>query len=117
MHPEAFPRAASHLPGAAVSPIASDIASLPLILYPRTGDGGKERATNHLRSATPRRAKPRDDIVVLRETMHAHLLTWGNPLGRSSATGQAGRSTSGRWCRRGDAVSGPRRAALPRVQP
>lgn len=64
---------------AGVRLIAEDIASLPLILYRRLADNGKERATEHpsyemLHDA----ANPDMTAMVWRETMVGHLLTWGN---------------------------------------
>jgi HK97 family phage portal protein len=64
---------------AAVSLISSQVASLPLILYRRLEDGGKERLTGHptyrLLHDQP---NPEMSSMVFRETLQAHVLTWGN---------------------------------------
>lgn len=63
----------------AVTIIAGSIASLPLILYKRRQDGGKERFLDH---PTYRllHDEPNPDMsaMVWRETWLAHVLTWGN---------------------------------------
>jgi HK97 family phage portal protein len=63
----------------AVSLISSQAASLPLILYKRLPNGGKERFTSHqtyrLLHDEP---NPEMSSMVMRETMTAHCLTWGN---------------------------------------
>lgn len=64
---------------AGVRLIAEDIASLPLILYRRLQPAGKERATDHPSFALLHDvANPDMTAMVWRETMIAHLLTWGN---------------------------------------
>ena len=64
---------------AAVSIIAGSIASLPLILYKRRQDGGKERFVDHptyrLLHDEP---NPEMSSMVFRETLLAHTLSLGN---------------------------------------
>jgi HK97 family phage portal protein len=63
----------------AVSLIAGDVGSLPLPLYKRTKDGGKERFTDHpLYYILHDAPNPEMSSMVWRETLQAHLLTWGN---------------------------------------
>ena len=58
---------------------AEDIASLPLILYRRLGDGGKERATDHpLYRILHDQPNPHMTALGFRETMAAHLELRGN---------------------------------------
>jgi HK97 family phage portal protein len=62
----------------AVSIIAGDVASLPLILYKREGEG-KKRFTGHpLYRILHDEPNPEMSAIVFRETLQAHLLTWGN---------------------------------------
>jgi HK97 family phage portal protein len=64
---------------AAVSIIAGDVASLPLILYKRLPNGGKERFLSHkLYRILHDEPNPEMGSMVFRETLQAHLLTWGN---------------------------------------
>jgi HK97 family phage portal protein len=67
---------------AAVNIIAGSIASLPLILYRRLPDGGKERATNgamgNLHRMLHDEPNPEMTSYVFREALQAHVLTWGN---------------------------------------
>jgi HK97 family phage portal protein len=64
---------------AAVARIAGDVASLPLILYKREKDGGKSRFTDHPTYALLHdQPNPEMTSMVFRETLQAHLLTWGN---------------------------------------
>jgi HK97 family phage portal protein len=64
---------------AAVTVIAGTIASLPLILYKRLPNGGKERDVDHptyeLLHDAP---NPEMTAMVFRETLQAHVLLWGN---------------------------------------
>lgn len=63
---------------AAVSIISSDVASLPLILYKRAGRG-KERFDAHpLYRVLHDEPNPEMTSMVFRETLQAHVLTWGN---------------------------------------
>ena len=58
---------------------AEDIASLPLILYRRLGEGGKERATDHpLYRILHDQPNPHMTALGFRETMAAHLELRGN---------------------------------------
>ncbi len=64
---------------AAVSLISSDVGSLPLFLYKRLPNGGKERFTNHkLFGLLHDEPNPEMSSMIFRETMQAHVLTWGN---------------------------------------
>lgn len=64
---------------AAVSLLAGDIASLPLILYKRLPDGGRERFTSHpLYRLLHDEPNPEMASMPFRECLTAHLLTWGN---------------------------------------
>lgn len=64
---------------AAVSLISSDVASLPLILYKRTQNGGKERYTDpKLYRILHDEPNPEMTSFVFRETLQGHVLTWGN---------------------------------------
>lgn len=63
---------------ACVRILSETLASLPLILYHRL-PRGKERATRHpLYKLLHMRPNPRMNSFMLRETMMAHLVTWGN---------------------------------------
>jgi HK97 family phage portal protein len=63
---------------AGVRVISEDVACLPLILYRRNGTA-KERAQDHPLYAVLHDApNPEMTSVVFRETLQAHLLTWGN---------------------------------------
>ncbi len=64
---------------AAVSLIAADIASLPLFLYRRLPNGGKERFTDHnLYRLLHDEPNLEMSSLIFRETLQAHLLVWGN---------------------------------------
>lgn len=64
---------------AAVSIISADIASLPLILYKRTSNGGKERYTDSsLYELLHDAPNPEMTAMVFREALQAHVMTWGN---------------------------------------
>lgn len=67
---------------AAVSLISSQVASLPLILYKRTSNGGKESKERFTSHQTYRllhdEPNPEMSSMVMRETLMAHCLTWGN---------------------------------------
>jgi HK97 family phage portal protein len=63
----------------AVARIAGDISSLPLFLYRRTKDGGKERYDAHpLYRLLHDQPNPEMTSMVWRRTLQAHALTWGN---------------------------------------
>lgn len=63
----------------AVSLIASAAGSLPLVVYRRTTDGGRERALNH-RAWTMLHDRPNDEMAAdeVWEMVYWHLLLWGN---------------------------------------
>jgi HK97 family phage portal protein len=64
---------------ACVRVLSEDVASLPLLLYRRQADGGKERATDHpLYEVLHSQPNPDMTSMTWRETMMTHLLTWGN---------------------------------------
>lgn len=64
---------------ACVRVLAEDVAKIPLILYRRTGNGGRERATDHpLYSVLHDRANPWQTAFEFREMMQAHLELRGN---------------------------------------
>lgn len=59
--------------------IAEDVAKLPLVLYRRVGTSGKERASDHyLYDMLHRKPNPKMTSVELRETITAHMASWGN---------------------------------------
>jgi HK97 family phage portal protein len=63
----------------AVSLIAGDVGSLPLIFYKKLANGGKERYTAHpLYSLLHDAPNPEMTSMVWRETQQAHAMTWGN---------------------------------------
>lgn len=63
----------------AVNIIAGTIASLPLILYRRTGEDGKKRYPDHpLYNVLHNQPNPEMTSYVFREVLQAHLLLWGN---------------------------------------
>jgi HK97 family phage portal protein len=63
----------------AVTMIADDIASLPLMLYKRLPDGGKDRYESHpLYSLLHDAPNPEMDAMVCWRTMQAHALIWQN---------------------------------------
>lgn len=75
----------------AVSRISADVASLPLILYKREANGGKTRFTNHpLYWLLHDEPNPEMSAMVFRETLQAHVLTWGNAYAEIERNG-AGR--------------------------
>lgn len=64
---------------AAVALIAGSIGSLPLPLYRRLPEGGKERASSHpLYRLLHDEPNPEMTSMVFRETLQNHVLTWGN---------------------------------------
>lgn len=64
---------------ACVSLIASDVASLPLILYQRLKPTGKRRyQDSSLYEILHDSPNSEMSAMTFRETMQAHLLTWGN---------------------------------------
>ena len=64
---------------AAVNLISGALSSLPLILYRRLPNGGKERYTDHpLYALLDDEPNPEMSSMIFRETLQAHVLTWGN---------------------------------------
>jgi HK97 family phage portal protein len=64
---------------AAISLISGDVASLPLIYYKRLPKGGKERYHEHPNyKILHDEPNPEMSSFVFRETMQAHVLSWGN---------------------------------------
>lgn len=64
---------------ACIRVLAETIGTLPLILYRRLPDGGKERAVDHpLYSVFQRRANPDMTPYVWKETSVSHIAGWGN---------------------------------------
>jgi HK97 family phage portal protein len=63
----------------AVGQISSTVASLPLKLYKRLPDGGKEPFAGHkLYELLHDNPNPEMTSFIFREILQAHLLTWGN---------------------------------------
>lgn len=68
---------------AAVSVISDAIAAMPLHLYRRGQDDSRERARDHpLYALLHDLPNPETTAFQLRQTMQAHLLTWGNAYAR-----------------------------------
>src|SRR5215831_4474897 len=64
---------------AAVNAIAGSVASLPLFLYDRLPNGGKEEAIDdRLYRILHLTFNPEMSSMIARESMTAHALTWGN---------------------------------------
>jgi HK97 family phage portal protein len=64
---------------AAIQAIAPKVAQAPLILYKRLPNGGKERYTqSNLYRILRDEWNPEMTSMVARETLTAHMLTWGN---------------------------------------
>ena len=64
---------------ACVRVLSETLASLPLHLYERRPDGAKKRATGHpLYPVLHDMANPEMSSFTLRETLQAHVVTWGN---------------------------------------
>lgn len=78
---------------AAVNVIAGDLSSLPLPLYKRRADGGRERATGHPMHQLLRRPNPEMGSMTFRNTLQAHVLTWGNGYAEIERNG-AGRAVA-----------------------
>jgi len=76
---------------ACVRVLAETVAALPLHIYRRRSDGGKERATDHPLYSLLHDA-PNDEMTSyqFRETMMLHLTTWGNAYAQIQRNG-AGR--------------------------
>jgi HK97 family phage portal protein len=68
---------------ACVRVLSESIASVPLVIYKRKSDGSRERATSHpLYTLLHDLPNPRMTSFTMRETMMAHLVTWGNAYGQ-----------------------------------
>jgi HK97 family phage portal protein len=63
---------------AAVQRISGDVGSLPLVLYKRVGDGKEPLRDHPTYKLLHDQPNPDMTAVVFRETLQAHLLTWGN---------------------------------------
>lgn len=78
----------------AVTLIAGDVGSLPLLFYKRLPNGGKERYTAHpLYSLLHDAPNSEMSSMVFRETLQAHLLIWGNAYAEIERDG-AGRAVA-----------------------
>lgn len=65
--------------GAAIRILSESVASLPLPIYKRTKDSGRERASDHpLYAVLHDQANPYMTAMTFRELMQSHVLTWGN---------------------------------------
>lgn len=63
----------------AISIIAGDVASLPLSLYRRRPDGGKEQYVGHpLFDLLHSQPNPEMSSIAFREAVQGHALSWGN---------------------------------------
>ncbi|HZU86612.1 MAG TPA: phage portal protein, partial [Anaerolineaceae bacterium] len=86
---------------ACVKVLAETVGSLPLILYRRLPNGGKERATKHpLYKVLHDRANREMDSLTWRETAMGHLATWGNAYHEIEWT--QGGQVAGLWLLRPD---------------
>ncbi len=64
---------------ACVRNISEDVASMPLMLYKRLDDGGKEPLRRHqLSRLLHDEPNPEMDAMTFRQALIAHALTWGN---------------------------------------
>ena len=64
---------------AAVGLISDDVSSLPLMLYKRLENGGKQKFDTHpLYRLLHDEPNPEMSSMVFRRTMQAHVLIWGN---------------------------------------
>jgi HK97 family phage portal protein len=62
----------------AVSLIAGDVGTLPFVVYRDLPSGGRERTAHRVRDLLDGEANSEMSAVTLKQTMQAHLLTWGN---------------------------------------
>lgn len=75
---------------AAVGLISSQVGNLPLPLWRKLPNGGKERYTTHpLYRIVHDRPNPEISAFVFRETLQAHVLTWGNAYAEIERNGAA----------------------------
>lgn len=87
----------------AVRILSESVASLPLKLYRRRSDGGKDEASDHPTYALVHdMPNPETTSFIFRETLQGHLCTWGNAYAeiQRRANGQP----AGLWQRRPDRV-------------
>lgn len=64
---------------ACVRILAESVASLPLFVYRRTAEGGRERANDHPSySVLHDAANPEMTAMTFRETVQGHAASWGN---------------------------------------
>ena len=64
---------------ACIDRISNDVASLPLLVYARRPDDGRERATRHpVYRLLHDEPNPEQTPMVFRRTLQAHVLLWGN---------------------------------------
>lgn len=88
---------------ACVRILAESVAGLPLPLYRRLDNGGKERATDHpLYSLLHDLPNPEMTAFQLRETLMGHLGLWGNAFAEIESNG--GGQITGLWPLRPDLV-------------
>lgn len=81
---------------ACVRLIAETFATLPLPVYKRLDNGGKDRAPSHpLYKLLHDRPNPETTSVNFRETLQAHLLLWGNAFAEIERNG--GDAPIGLW--------------------
>lgn len=67
---------------AAVGLVSDDVSSLPLMLYRRLKDGGKDRFESHsLYRLLHDEPNPEMTTMVWRRTMQTHVMIWGNGYG------------------------------------
>lgn len=75
---------------AAVNVISGDLSGLPLPLYRRRADGGRERATEHPVYKLLRHPNREMKAVDFRNALQAHVLTWGNGYAEIERNGRGG---------------------------
>lgn len=76
---------------ACVNAISTDVASVPLILYKRLKEGGKERYTDaKLYRLLHDEPNPEMSAVTFRQILTAHTLTWGNGYAEVQRNGEGG---------------------------
>ena len=81
----------------AINIIAGGVSALPLILYKRLANDGKERFTDHpVYRLLHDEPNPETVSMTFRETLQAHALTWGNGYAEIQRDETGRRSPSGR---------------------
>lgn len=73
-----------------VNIISAAIGFLPLVLYRRIGQGRERAYTHPVYTLLHDRPNPYMDALVFRETLQAHLLTWGNGYAEIERNGAGG---------------------------